>query len=567
MAEEDTTAGGERAPVAGGADGGSRSGIGRDIVAGVTTAIANIPDSMANAVLAGINPVNGLHALLVGTPSAALTTSSQFMTVAVTAAMALAVGDGLAAVPAGQQAAGLLTLTVMVGVVMIVLGLLRAGALMRFVSNAVMRGFLTGVAVSIVLGQVPSFTGSTSDASNKVMRTVDIVLHPSRIDVATLVLGLATIAVVLLLERTPVARFSMAAALLLATGVAYVGGFAGTTVGDISAIPSTLPTPELPALELVFVLIVPAVSIALIGLIQGAGVSKATPNPDGTYPSLDRDFIGQGIGNALSGLFKGMPVGGSVSSTSLNIQAGARSRWANFTVGPVIAIVLLLFSGVIEVVPMTALAALLIIVGVRAVDRHAIAAVWNTGAAPRAIMTITFVGTLIMPIQYAVLLGVAISIVSYVYSASLDVRLVEMVQIPDGRFAEVEPPEQPKSNSVTVLNVYGSLFYAGAQVVEKMLPDPLGTQEAYVVLRLRGRVDVGSTFLEVLKRYEGRLEREGGHLLLAGVGDDLYAQLERTGMLEVIGEEDVFHAVSTLGDSTSRAVRAAEERLGKRVMS
>jgi SulP family sulfate permease len=338
-------------------------------------------------------------------------------------------------------------------------------------------------------------------------------------------------------------------------------------VGDISAIPSALPTPELPALELVFVLLVPAVSIALIGLIQGAGVSKATPNPDGTYPSLDRDFIGQGIGNALSGLFKGMPVGGSVSSTSLNIQAGARSRWANFTVGPVIAIVLLLFSGVIEVVPMTALAALLMIVGVRAVDRHAIAAVWNTGAAPRAIMTITFVGTLIMPIQYAVLLGVAISVVSYVYSASLDVRLVEMVQIPDGRFAEVEPPEQPKSHDVTILNVYGSLFYAGAQVVEQMLPDPLGTEEAYVVLRLRGRVDVGSTFLEVLKRYEERMERENGHLLLAGVGDDLFAQLERTGTLDVIGEENVFHAVSTLGDSTARAVGAVEERLGKDLMS
>ncbi len=542
---------------------GSKRNIGRDVIAGVTTAIANIPDAMANAVLAGVNPVNGLHALLVGTPSAALTTSSQFMTVAVTAAMALAVGDGLALVPAGQEVAGLLTLTVLVGIVMLLLGILRAGTLMRFVSNAVMRGFLTGVAVSIVLGQIPSFTGAVSDADNKVLRTVDIILHPSRIDISTLVLGAATIALVLLLERTPIKRFAMALALILATGVAFVGGYGGQTVGDISPIPSALPTPALPTLDLVFVLLIPAVSIALIGLIQGTGVSKATPNPDGTYPKLNRDFIGQGIGNVLSGFFKGMPIGGSVSSTALNLQAGATSRWANFTIGPVIAIVLLLFSGVIEVVPMTALAALLIIVGVRAVNRDSIVAVWNTGMAPRAIMTITFIGTLIMPIQYAVLLGVAISVVSYVYSSSLDVRIVEMVELKDGRFAEVDPPESPKSHDVTVLNVYGSLFYAGAQVVEKMLPDPLGTDEAYVVLRLRGRVDVGSTFLEVLKRYEERLERENGHLLLAGVGDDLYGQLERTGTLDVIGDEDVFHAVSTLGDSTTRAVRAARERLGE----
>lgn len=538
--------------------------VGRDVLAGITVAIANIPDSMANAVLAGVNPINGLHALLVGTPSAALTTSSQFMTVAVTAAMALAVYDGLLAVPADQRAAGLLTLTVLSGVVMAVLGLLKAGTLVRFVSNAVMRGFLTGVALSIILGQIPSFTGADSAQENKVARTVDIIVHPARIDLPTLLLGFATIGIVLALERTLVKKFAMAVALIVITGAAAALGFGGQTVADISAIPSALPVPELPNLSLVTALIVPALSIALIGLIQGAGVSKATPNPDGTYPDLSRDFVGQGIGNVLSGLFKGMPVGGSVSSTALNIQAGATSRIANFTVGPVIAIVLLVFSGLVEVIPMTCLAALLIIVGVRAVDREALASVWNTGAAPRAIMVITLAGTLVMPIQYAVLMGVAISIVSYIYSASLDVRVVEMVELPDGRFAEAGAPETLPDSTVTVLNVYGSLFYAGAQVVEKMLPDPLGSRDAFVVLRLRGRVDVGSTFLEVLKRYHDRVDREGGNLLLAGVGPGLLDQLERTGALEVIGEENVFRASKTLTDSTQHAVEAARARLQAR---
>ncbi len=172
-------------------------------------------------------------------------------------------------------------------------------------------------------------------------------------------------------------------------------------------------------------------------------MSKSTPNPDGTYPDLSRDFIGQGIGNAVSGLFRGMPVGGSVSSTALNIQGGATSRWSNFFVGPTIGVILVALFWAVELIPMTSLAALLIIVGFRAIDREAILAVWMTGLESRVIMAITFVGVLVMPVQFAVLLGVAISIVAHVYSSSLDVRIAELTRLDDGRIAESEPPRDP----------------------------------------------------------------------------------------------------------------------------
>ena len=118
---------------------------------------------MANALLAGVSPIVGLYSLLAGTPAAALTTSSQFMTVTVTAAMAVTVGSGLAAVPAGQRDAAVATMAMLVGVFMALFGLLRGGRLLRFVSNAVMKGFLNGVAVLVIVGQLGNITGFSCD--------------------------------------------------------------------------------------------------------------------------------------------------------------------------------------------------------------------------------------------------------------------------------------------------------------------------------------------------------------------------------------------------------------------
>jgi len=535
----------------------------RDLTAGVTNAVTNIPDAMANAVLAGLNPIQGLYAIMIGTPVASLTTGSQLMTVAVTGAMALIVGDSLAAVPQADKVEALITLTVLVALVQIALGFLRAGTLVRFVSNAVLRGFLTGVAINIVLSQVPNLTGYGSDAAGKVARAVDTLLHPAQIDPQVFAVGLLTIAVVLLVERTPAKEFSFLVALVVSGATAAVLHLDVPTVLTLSEIPQVLPRPTIPGLSLLAALLVPAVSIAVVGLIQGAGVSKGVPNSDGTYPDMNRDFIGQGVGNAASGIFGGMPIGGSVSSTAVIVQLGATSRVANFVVGPIIAIVVLFLSGAVEMIPLTTLSALLVVVGVRAVNRSAIQTVWQTSTPARAIMAITFVAVLTVPVQYAVMIGVAISVVQHVYSASLDVRVVTLTRLPTGGFAEEPAPSLLPSNAVTVLDIYGSVFYAGADVIGGLLPKAIGSKRPAVILRLRGRTDVGSTFLTLLERYRAEIEAVGGMLMLAGVGPELSEQLVRTGAMAAIGAERICLAQPTLTASVTVAMDAAERWLAE----
>ena len=539
----------------------------RDLIAGVTNAVTNIPDAMASAVLAGLNPIQGLYAIMIGTPVSALTTSSQLMTVAVTGAMALIVGDSLAAIPSADRLEAVIVLTVMVAATQIVLGLVKAGSLIRFVSNAVLQGFLLGVAVNIVLSQVGDLTGYESDAPGKVGRAIDTLLHPGQINLQLLAIGLVTIAVVLLVERTPAKDFAFLVALVASTVGVLLLQWDVPIVRTLSEIPQALPTPSMPNFSLMPSLLVPAIAIAIVGLIQSAGVSKGTPNADGSYPNMNRDFIGQGLGNAAAGVFGGMPIGGSVSSTALVVQLGAKSRIANFIVGPIIAVVVLVFAGAVEAIPLATLAGLLVVIGVRAINPVAVQTVWQTETAPRLIMAITFVGVLMMPIQYAVLLGVAVSILQYVYSSSLDVRIVELVKNPDGTYDEKKAPETLPDGQVTVLDIYGSVFYAGADIIGGLLPAATGAHRPAVVIRLRGRSDVGSTFLALVERYRGEIEQAGGILLLAGVGPELREQLVRTGALDVIGEDRICEAQPTLNASVGVALDAAERWLRESAVS
>jgi len=370
-----------------------------------------------------------------------------------------------------------------------------------------------------------------------------------------------TVVVVLAIELTPARNFAFFAALVVAGAVASLFKLDAPTVRALAQIPKVLPKLQIPSLSLVLPMLLPAVSVALVGLVQGGGVSKAIPNRDGSYPNVNRDFVGQGLGNIASGLFGGTPVGGSVSSTSLVVQLGAAGRMANFMVGPIILIVVLFFSGAVEMIPLPALAALLIIVGIRAINVDAIRTVLQTSLPTATIMVVTFIATLVVPIQYAVLLGVALSVVQYVYSSSLDIKVVSLTHAASGRYAEGPVPGTLPSHAVTILDIHGSVFYAGTDVIEKLLPDAMEADKAVVILRMRGRSDLGSTFIGMLLRYDSQLEANGGKLMLAGVDPALLDQLERTGVVAALGADSIFPAQRELTASVDAAREEAERWL------
>jgi len=544
-----------------------RRHLSADLTAGLTFAVVNVPQAMAHALLATVNPVFGIYTLMVAVPVGALFTSSVYMNVSTTGALSVAAGAGLAGVPEAEKLGALAVLVLLAGVIQLLAGVFRLGFLVRFVSNSVMTGFLNGVALLIILGQLDDLLGFDSMYSNNVAAALDLALHLGEVNAPAAIIGLSTLGAIVLFLYTPLRKFAFILAIAGATvglailtlpALATAFNFDTVpTVGEIATIPRELPALALPRPALFLWMLLPAFTLTVIGLIQGAGVSQGTPNPDGKYPDVSRDFMGQGAANLATSLAGGLPAGGSVSGTVLIVGAGAQSRWANIFAGLMVALVVLLAAPLVERVPMPALAALLIVAGVQGLRVQEAVVIWNTGKVSRVVMSITLVATLFIPLQYAVLVGVALSILLNVIRQSNKVIVTQWVLQPEGFPLEQPVPRRLASRQLTILHVYGSLFFAAAKNLEEQLPAVDDSRHAVVAIGLRGKSDIGSTFVTVLQRYAESLRARDGKLMLVGVDAAVREQLAKTGLLALIGAENVFLATPQLGEAMNQAVAAA----------
>ena len=480
------------------------------------------------------------------------------MVITTTTASALAAGSFLATVSSENRAGSLFLLVILAGAVMVLAGVLRLGRFTRFVSHSVMIGFLTGVGANIVFGQLPDLTGVDAEGSTSLTKGLDVILHPGSIDLASLLAGLSTVLLIVFLGRTKLAAYASIIALVVPT-VLVLGVASVARVEDIGEIPRGIPLPALPELSLINGdLILAALAIAVIVLVQGAGVAESAPNRDGSMSNPNRDFIAQGAGNVAAGFFRGMPVGGSVGQTALNVSAGARGRWATIFSGLWILVILVVFSGVVGFVAMPTLAAILIVAAIGSFRTGQIQSILRTGPTSRIAMIATFVATLIFTIPQAVGIGVFISLLLQLNQEALDLRIVELVPQPNGSFSEKPAPRQLSSHTVTLLDVYGSLFYAGARTLQARLPEIADAAAPVVVLRLRGRALLGATAFKVFSDYSESLRAAQGKLYLSGVDPALIEQFTRAGHLQASGPVEMVEATPNLGESSLAAYHQAE---------
>ncbi len=536
-----------------------------DVAAGLTSGIANVPDGMASAVLAGVNPVHGIYTVIVGTPVASLAISTQLLMFNTTSSMTLVAVDGLGTRTGTERIEALIVIALVAGLVQIALGVLGLGMLTKFVPNSVMVGFLTGIAWLIILGQLWDLTGYTDDlGGRRLEKTARLFANLNEIDRWTTGLGLGCLGVLVFVRRGPLANFKLLIAIALATLVAWL--FAPDSVALVSSlgeIPRSLPSFELPTFSLFPTMLLTGMAVAAVGLLQSAGVSQGYPNPDGSDTSDSRDFLGQGIANTVGSCFRAMAGGGSLSGTALHVSAGARTRYAAVVQAGVVLVLVLAFSDLLSLVPMTALAAVLIYAAAFSIKLSAIATIRRTSATSLVSMMATFLATLVIPLQQAVIVGVVFAAVLFIYRASVDVRVSE-VTVQGERLIIGPPPTELRAHDVTVLDIQGNLFYAGARTLGRLLPPAAGVERPVVVLRIRGQQELGSTFFKVIGAYAQRIADNGGRLILAGAEPAVLARLERTGMAETIGAENIFPAGSVLGDSVIAADTAGRAWLDGR---
>ncbi|MFF2549372.1 SulP family inorganic anion transporter [Nocardia sp. NPDC058058] len=553
--------------------GRARTRIGKptaaDVTAGMATGLFSIPEGMAYASIAGFNPVAGLYAGVMPPIFGSLTASTVLMVTTLTSAIALTGQSVLADAGLDPHDMGnVAALAILVGLVMVIMGLLRLGVVLSFVSNAVMIGFSTGIALSIITGVFEDATEYKPAGHNKLVQVWHWITGISHWHTTTTLVAIATIVVWALARLVPKLE---SLALLVAMVVVSVGvavfGVDVDLVRGIAEIPAALPGLSLPNLDAVPQLLPGAFSVALVALAQAAGVAPSMPNPDGSRSNMNGDFISQGVANIGGGLFQALPAGGSLSRTGVAASVGARTRWAGIISGVFLAVVVLTCAGLAERIPVPVIGGLILVVGGELIwgKRADIVMVWRTSKLSTAAMIATFAATTQLPLQQAIVIGAMLSLLLYCVQATRGTELTALHRDSTGTWSTTRVPSTLPPGEVTVLNYDGSSFFAELPRLEAGLPDLTGARDAVLVLVLRSAPDIpSSAMLKLFRRYAGTLHDQGGQLILAGVRPALAQALERTGLREVLGPDDIIPASNVLLAPLDQAVVRGNEWIASR---
>jgi SulP family sulfate permease len=466
------------------------------------------------------------------------------------------------------------TMTLLAGAIMFVLGLLKLGKIVNFISNAVMTGFVMGVAVLIMVGKLDNIFGyDPAGPTNKVVKGVDILIHPGHWDLTTAAVGLGTIAAAFALKAIPpLERYALVLVVLLGTAVVWIFSIGTPTIADETTIATglaALPIPDsldlLPNLSMIPALLAGSVSIAIVALAQGAGIRPAFPNPDGSRADSSRDFLGQGLGNLVGALFQSTPTGGSLSRTAVSADGGADRRWAGYVAGGSVVLLVVVFGTAVGHIPEAVIGGLLFVIGVELVTGRIPDArlAWRAGTKPRLLLAVTFVLTLAVPLQWAILLGAVLSLLAYVVASSDSARLQQIVHDDQGWMLTEEIPEIIPSDEPILLRYSGPNFFAVVTSIVDQLPQPDPDHPGVVVLDIGVLRRYSSTMLKQLDHYLATLTSAGSAIVLAGVDENARQELVRTGIADRIGTQNILAADPHLDVTIQQSLQRARRRLAE----
>lgn len=522
-----------------------------DAVSGLVTALFSIPEGMAYASIGGFTPVAGLYSGMLPTLVGSLLSRTVLMVTTLTSAIALSAhgvlgSAGLAADDLGNIA----LLTLLVGAFMLILGVLRIGAVMDFVSSAVMTGFTVGIAVQIVAGVVKDVTGYTPDAHNTLMKFVDAAVHISQWSLDAVLVTVATIVVWALARLWQRLRAFATLIALLAVSLGVAVLHTGVeTVGDIGVVPNSLPPITVPDVSALPHLVLGAFAIALVALAQAAGISAAVPNPDKSRPDASGDFTAQGAANVVGAFFGALPAGGSLSRTGVAVSAGARTRWAGVFAGAWLILLVVIAGSLAQAIPMAVIGALLIVIGAELIGGRwdDIVLVIRSAPLSAVAMLVTFVATTGLPLQNAILLGAVLSLVLFCVQSARIAQLAGLTR-DSGRWVLGSPPKELPPEQVTVVHYSGTSLFAEVPRVARDWPQ-LGpdSRRCVLILSVRTLPDVPSaTVLKLLAARTAELRSRGGRFILAGVNPAMRRRLDRSGLTATLGVENIVMATDVV---------------------
>ncbi|NQU44388.1 STAS domain-containing protein [bacterium] len=552
-----------------------RGNLRQDAIAGLTVAVMGVPQAMAYALIAGLPPVYGLYTAIVCCTVAALSGSSSHLVTGPTNALCMVILSLTAHLP---QKYGLslleciLLLTLMTGLIQIAFGMLRMGGIIRYVSNSVVVGFTAGAGILIAANQLKNIMGvdiprEHAERFHEVLiKTLEKI---PEVNPYSLAIGLGTALLVLLLpkisRKIPAALTAIGAATLLV----YLTGWHDIpleewqvrVVRDIEPISRSLNIAHLPQLirhphyELTRELGAGAVALAILGLIEAASIARAVAAKSGQRLDFNREFTAQGISNVAGAFFSNFAGSGSFTRTAVNYQAGARTRMAAIFSAAWTALTILLFSPVANFIPIASLAGMLIVIAYSMIEKHRLALAWRSGMNSRIVLFGTLLSTLIFPLEYAIFIGVFLSIF-FLLKITGRTDLTQLVPRTDSGFDEV-PFNRAAPAPIVTVNMEGDLYFAAVEDLDYELQRALTPVTRVVVLRMKRLRAVGSTAMAILEHFWALLQQRNIALVVCGIEEELVKVMTRSGLRRRLGEQNIFYADNKLFQSTELAMARA----------
>ena len=552
-----------------------RQTLHRDVVAGLTVAAISLPQGMAYALLAGVDPRYGLYSAILVTTVASIFGSSSHLINGPTSAISLVVFSALSGFDGDQRieaAEAMFLLGAMVGTVQILVAVFRLGDLTRYISESVILGFMAAAAALLAIGQVGNALGirdQGTGAQHVLHRLWMTVTAGGPINPKAVTVTLATVVLAILFRqivgRLRLPQFDMLLVLVLVGVFAYYAGWtvpgAGgkTAIGVAGFVPGTLPTPHIPVVKLRWALDLASdsVAIAFLGLLEALAIAKSIANTTRQPLDYNRQCLAKGLANLTGGFFQCLPGSGSLSRSAINFQAGAATRMSGILTAAFVAVAVLFLAPLARYVPKPALAALLLLTAARLIDIKRLIYTLRATRMDAGVLIATALAALAFGLDQAILIGVASSILLFVPRAA-KLKATELVvdakEVVRGRL-----PADPPNAGFLLYDLEGELFFGAAPELDRTFArikrQAHDESVRHVILRLKRVRNPDVVSLEHFEFFFKQSLMDGVTVWLAGLQPDLLQSFERLGFPDWLPDERLFPQGADDDSATLAAIR------------
>ena len=512
----------------------------KDIISGIIVAIIALPLSIALAIASGVGPEQGLYTAIIAGFFISFFGGSRVQIGGPTAAFVVIIYG----IVASYGTDGLIVATILAGIILVIMGICRFGSLIKYIPYTITTGFTCGIAVTLFIGQLKDFFGMdiASVPSEFLDKVIVYAKNISTINLTATLIGLLAVAIMLLWTKVTDKIPGSLVAIVVTTAIAYFAKLPVNTIGSVyGKLNSAFPSFHVPSItmNLIQQMISPAFTIAVLAEIESLLSAVVSDGMIGDTHKSNAELIGQGLGNIFSGFFGGIPATGAIARTAANVRNGGRTPIAGIAHCITLTIILLVLMPLAALIPMTTLAAVLLVVAANMADWSSFFRLCKN--APKSdiiVLVATFFLTEFFDLVVAIEIGVVLAALLFMkrMAETADIKAWKYTDSPDITPGEAEKLREIP-HSISVFEICGPMFFAAA---DQLLGINSDHRTKAVVIRMRSVPAIDASAMKCLHELAERAKKKNIHLIFSHVNEQPMKVMKKDGFYELIGKKN-FH--------------------------